>query len=209
VPIGSGPQRGASSSRTLILGTIALAIALSIGNAVAQTVDFGFFDLRYQALNSNTHASIFGALSLAACLTAVGTTILLARRQGGTANVVLAVALAGVFLFRAWSPPHVLVLGLPFVAVALVLLWRIEGATRPLIRAGCLLLVASFAIHVLELDSLGGSLDPDTWAYQLRCLAKHNAELAGWVLVAGGLLQVVHGRRVRQRSEVRRPVPSA
>jgi hypothetical protein len=103
----------------------------------------------------------------------------------------------------------VLVLGLPFVAVALILLWRVGGETRPLIRAGCLLLIASFAIHVLEVRSLGGSLDPETWAYQLRCLAKHDAELAGWVLIAGGLLSVARGTRVRERSALRRPATSA
>jgi hypothetical protein len=164
------------------------ALALSIGNVVAQTVDFGVFDLRYQALNSNTHASIFGAVSLVACGLAVAVSFAVARKHDRPAALLLPFALAVVLALRVWRPPHVLFLALPFTTISLVMLWR-EGAGRDqtFIRAGCSLLILSYVFH--GLDS-AATLDPKSWWYQIWSLAKHDAELAGWILVAGGLISI-------------------
>ena len=65
-----------------------------------------------------------------------------------------------MFALRVTYPSHVLLLSLPLTGIALLILWR-QG--RPsagnglwTIRAGCSLLVVSFAIHALELEPLPG-----------------------------------------------------
>jgi hypothetical protein len=89
------------------------------------------------------------------------------------------------------------VLALPFTVIALVILWRERGGSQSLIRAGCVLLVASFAIHALESGVMNvGTLNPDSWSYQIRCIVKHDTELAGWILIAMGLFSVSRGRRI-------------
>jgi hypothetical protein len=191
------PERG-----PLLAGAIWAALALSIGNAVAQAVDFGAFDLRYQALNSNTHASIFGAVSLVACGLAVAASFAVARRSGRPAALLLPFALAVLLVLRVWNPPYVLGLALPFTAIAFVMLWREgRGRAQTIIRVGCGLLILSFAVHGLDSAT---TLDPGSWWYQIWSLVKHDAELAGWILVAGGLVSIA---RRSSRGPAADPVP--
>lgn len=184
-------QAATASSRRVLVWAAWTAGALAVANAVAQAVDFGFFDLRYQALNSNTHASLFGAVSILACALAVAAACLAVGTPKDSRKVILAFLLGSMLLLRVWQPPHVLVLALPLAAVVLVLLWQQgENGAQGTIRAGCLLLVASYAIHASETSAVGFVLNPDSWSYQIRCVLKHDAEIAGWVLIAGGLLSL-------------------
>jgi hypothetical protein len=190
----SPPAAGATSHRVLVWAAW-VALALAVANAFAQAVDFGFFDLRYQTLNSNTHASLFGAASILACALAVPAAFRAAGAPRDSRMVVVAFLLVAILVLRVWQPPHVLVLALPLAAVVLVLLWQQgQNGARRTIRVGCLLLVASYAIHASETSAVGFVLNPASWSYQIRCVLKHDAEIAGWVLIAGGLLSLSVGR---------------
>ena len=176
--------------RTLALWCASL---LALATAVAQFVDYRVYDLRYRTLDSNTHASIFGAISLLASGIAVIAAILLAERRRTTSSILLCVGLVALVGLRVARPGAVVALSVPFDCLVLVILWR-EGAngSRPegwLLRAGCVLLILSFAVHVAELHAFPyGRFSIHSWAYQARCVVKHDAELAAWVLIAAGLL---------------------
>jgi hypothetical protein len=188
----------------LLAGSIWAAVVLSVGNVVAQLIDYRVLDLRYEFLNSNTHASIFGVVSLLACAMAVAASFAVARKAGRLEALALPLALAVLLVLRVGRPPHFLVLAIPFTAIALVMLWR-EGSReeRTIIRAGCGLLVLSFAIHALEGPA---SLDARTAQYQVWYLVKHDAELSGWILVAGGLASFA---RRSSRARLGKPLPLA
>ena len=148
-----------SAGRATTLG-FGVAATLAVVTALAQVINYHFFDLRLGALDSNTHMSIFGAVSLLANAAALALAIALAVRTRNRELVVLSGVLIAMFALRVTYPSHLLLLSLPFTGIALVLLWR-QG--RPSagdglwpIRAGCVLLVVSFAIHALELEPLPG-----------------------------------------------------
>ena len=152
-----GANLSAGRANTLGLGVAAL---LAVATALAQVINYEFFDLRLRALDSNTHMSIFGAVSLLANAVALALAISLAVRARNREMVILSGVLAAMFALRVTYPNHLLLLSLPLTGIALVVLWR-QG--RPsagdglwTIRVGCSLLVVSFAIHALELEPLPG-----------------------------------------------------
>jgi hypothetical protein len=209
------PDAGPAPDR-VVTAAIRLAAVLALALAVAQFVDYGVFDLRIRALNSNTHASVFGAVSLIVNLAAVSLAISLAARVRSRALLLLAGALAVMLALRVTKAPHIVVVSLPFTGTALLILWRQAGQAaqreRRAIRAGCSFLVLSFAIHASELISRAPfALDADSWAYQVRCVFKHDAELAGWILISAGLVNLLiaardHGSRRAARHALAPPV---
>ena len=179
------------------------AILVSTANAAVQSIDFAVFGLRFRALNSNIHVSIFGLASLAACLVAALTAFRLGGRTGRGA-LFLPLALLAIFVLRVWYPPDVLLFALPFAIGAVVMLWRIGAANdRKLIQAGCVLLVVSFAIHAswFSVSGFGAPPHHNDWGFQLFSLLKHNSELAGWFLVSAGLFSLTS--RTWSRSSIR------
>ncbi len=194
------PRIATIQPRTIVTFGVYCAGILALATAIAQVIDYGLFDLRIRALNSNTHASVFGAVSLLANAVAVAVAIALAARVRDLERGILAGVLTAMLALRVSAPPHILILTLPLVGIALVILWR-QGAHEGgrAIRVGCLLLVLSFVIHASELGSHSPlAFDIDSWAYQLRCVVKHDAELAGWILIAAGLLNVRNGSSQRR-----------
>ena len=151
---------GANLPTTRATLGLRVAAVLAVAMALAQVIDYQFFDLRLRALDSNTHMSIFGAVSLLANAAALALAISLAVRARNRETAILSGVLAAMFALRVTYPSHVLLLSLPLTGIALVILWR-QG--RPsagdglwTIRVGCSLLVVSFAIHALELEPLPG-----------------------------------------------------
>ena len=82
---------------------------------------------------------------------------------------------------------------LPLVAVVVLLLWRLtlDDPPRSRIVVGCALLLLgfSFGLHAVipKVDSLTTPVG-HTWAFQIKSMLKHSAELAGWMLLATGLV---------------------
>ena len=105
------------------------AVLISAAAALAQVLDSTFYDLGIRALDSNTHASIFGGSSLVANALAIAVAIALAARSRDVELVALTGALMVVLSLRVSYPTHVLVVSLPVTATALVILWR-RGSLR-------------------------------------------------------------------------------
>jgi hypothetical protein len=174
-------------SDRLAWGVRALVCVLAVAATAAQLVDFGVYGQRVRLLDMMTHRGIFGVVSLAVLAVAACACVLLRRRSFAALGAILAF----LFMLRIAQPPHVLVLSLPATAAAFVLLWRapLPAPVRRLVREGCIVLIAAFVVHGLG-EKLVAELGygPDTWAYQIKAVIKHSGELAGWALVAAGLV---------------------
>lgn len=213
-----------ASDRIISLG-IALTLTVVIAQTVAQCVDFGILGLRVQALDSNHHASIFGIASLAAqaaLVPAAGARGALGARGTRSARALwlLLAGLVGILLvvrvFLTFNGPALVVpAGIIFVLLWMLTL-RESARVRALVRAGLALLVFSFLLHVVGPPILRALHENgNTWPDQVKGMLMHSAELAGWALIATGVLAAAHaaGRQGKledgpdQRSNERTAAP--
>ena len=185
---------------------VAAAILLSASAATAQFIDYGVFDLRIQALDAETHASIFGAISLLALLAAIVAAVLDARIAADRRShrVVLAILMVGVLGFRLIHPPHVVAISAPLIALVFALLWRGDygsASARNIARWGCVLLAASLVVRTVGAEAVTAlGYTRDSWVFQARGVVKHDLELAGWVLVAAALAAPILELRLSARA---------
>jgi hypothetical protein len=183
-----------------LLATIAAVLAL----IVTQSIDFSVYNLRIAALDSDVHASIFGVASLAAQgAAALAATARAARSERRTLWLVLATLLSALLVFRILSTYEGVLL-LPPVAVIFVLLWDLtsDDPSRPraLVRGALVLLVFSFVVHAVGpriVAALGDGVH--TWPYQAKGILKHTTEMAGWMLVATGVVAGTRRNTPRRR----------
>jgi hypothetical protein len=166
--------------------------------AVAAThlLDFGAYDLRYGALDANlsvswSHVLAHGVLALAAAVCVAGAW----RARPPRAVWIVSGALFAVLFLDEVSGLHVQVDALrhgkilyaPALLVLVLCVWRLTFASARLasaLVAGALLL-ASYAIHVLEPHSIVRALGWGTggWAVEVLVALKEGMELAGLLLV--------------------------
>jgi len=171
---------------------LVLTLCVVVAQVTTQLIDFGVYDLRIAALDSNKHTSVFGLASLVA----QGAVAAAAALRAGTpphrrAWTVLALLVAALLVVRIVFPFSTAPL-LPFVAVVFIVLWRLAidepRAPARAIRLGLGLLVFSFVVHVVGphlMSALGYA--GDTWEYQVKGILKHGGELAGWMTIATGI----------------------
>jgi hypothetical protein len=189
----------------------AAAILLSTTAAIAQFIDYGVFNLRIQVLDADTHASIFGAISLLALLAAIFAAVVDAgiAADRRSHRVVLAVLMVGVLVFRLIHPTHVVLISAPLIALVFALLWSGDygsARARRIVRSGCLLLAASLVVRTVGTEAVTAlGYKEASWVYQAKVVAKHDLELAGWVLVATALAAPIFELRRRTR-DLRRTV---
>lgn len=178
--------------RIIVIG-VSVAIVLAFAQIVAQVIDAAAFDLRIHALNSDSHRSVFGVLSLAAqaaAVVAVGVRCRSSSRR--FAWLVLAGLTALLLVVRALFPSEPAAFAIP-VAIAFVLFWSLTATddrrARTVVRVGLFVLAFSFVAHVVGpriVTHLG--YDVGSWPYELKGILKHSTELAGWILVGTGVL---------------------
>jgi hypothetical protein len=186
-------------SRVIRAG-IAVTALLVLAQAAAQAINFGF-GLHVQALNSDVHASIFGVVSLAAQgAVAIAAGIRAAGPPRRNAWLLLSALLLVLLAVRIAIPYDATLLTAP-LAVVFVLIWWLGSAAPPrvrlLIAASLALLVFSFVVHAVGLKVLSAvGYGAHGWPYEIKGIVKHSTELAGWLLLATGLLGA--------RSEARR-----
>jgi hypothetical protein len=166
---------------------------MALALVAAQSVDFGALAMRVRLLDSDTHASVFGVASLLAQAAAA----LLAAaysRASPRRNLWLTVAmLVGALLaLRVSAGFEGELLALP-VGLVFVLLWRLSAPEHPraraVMRAGLVLLTFSFVVHLVGPKVVSWSgYSENSWPYQVKGMLKHTTELAGWMLVATGVL---------------------
>ena len=200
--------RDAGASRFTKPGII-LTIVVVLAGSAAQLIGYGFFGNRIGLLDSAADGGAFGAvgdIALAAAAVSAWTLAVRARsaRPVAAALAVLLTFLAADKVTRLHEHiPHWLAFYLPVLTAAFVCLVAVargpsrvsrdrgHAATDQLIGAGLALLAFSFLVHVSGdrlLVALGASTSG--WAYQVKAVAKHGTEVAGWLLTALGLLRL-------------------
>jgi phage shock protein PspC (stress-responsive transcriptional regulator) len=195
------------------VGVLATILIVLAGSA-AQLINYGFFDQRIQALDSRSDGGVFGAIGDIALAAAAVSAWLVAARVRSERSV--AGVLAGLLTFLAVDKavrlhdhiPHWLAVYLPVLFgsfVCLVAVARdIPGRPRRrvdrgvgrvvvdrLIGVGLLLLIFSFLLHLFgeRLLLVLGVSNTTGLAYQVKAVVKHGTEVAGWLLIALGLLR--------------------
>ena len=202
----SGHTAGdAGTSRFTKFGILVTIVIVLTGSA-AQLINYGFFNQRIPGLDPGSDGGVFGVASdIALAAAAVSAWVLAARVRAARS---VATALAGLLTFLAVDKvlrlhdyiPHWIAFYLPVLAAAFICLVAVARGHRGegravldrLIGVGLLLLGFSFLLHVfgrrLLLD-LGVS-DTTGLAYQTKTMMKHGTEVAGWLLIALGLLRL-------------------
>ena len=212
-----------SRSTHVLAAGLLLTAAVVLAQTASQLIDFHFYDLRLRVLDSDHHASVFGAASILAQAAAAATIGLRAVSMRRPASR-LAAVLVGVLtipralmryepMFARYDVP-ILVAPLMFIFVVLAAsAFRDARRVRVMVWGSLVLLACSFALH-----AVGPQADADgrattypitrTWAYQATGMLKHGAELAGWMLLATGIaassLASCGGRPARLQQRRRR-----
>lgn len=202
----------ARSARFTKLGIFVTIVVVLAGSA-AQLINYQFFDLRIQALDPGSDGGVFGVIGdIALAAAAVSAWILTARVRSARPA---AVALAALLTFLAADDvarlhdniPDWLAFYLPVLVASFICLVAVSrgpsrrpqyrsdrGAGRAvdrLIGVGLLLLTFSFLLHVLGVRLLVDlGVDTTGFAYQAKATVKHATEIAGWFLIALGLLRL-------------------
>jgi hypothetical protein len=195
------------------IGTAFLVAGLAVVLlAVTHTITVSVLDRNPAWLEAGTGRSVFewtatAILGLCALAAAV---LALAEAKRRLLLVPLTVGLTVVFLADAMAfTEKVDAPGDAAVALAIasvfILLWLLApdlAAGRAVVRTGLLLLALSVAIRaadpiISELDWEQGDL-----GYEAKVVVKHGAELAGWILVAFGIVPEALSRRSRAQSRV-------
>lgn len=173
---------------------LCLTAATVVLQAICQLLDFGVFHLALRILDSNHHKSVFGAVSVLAQAGAAAAIILRAVRPSRLrgARVLLGVLVAILALVRTFAAYDTEMLLVPVAAVFALLCWlawRDPRTIRITVLASLALLVCSFALHTVGPAADAGAGHADgSWTFQLTAMLKHGAELAGWMLLATGML---------------------
>ena len=180
------------TKRVVVVGLL-VTIALVVLQAATQAIDFGFFNLRIWALNCDKRYSIFGVVSLFAQL-AVATGSVWRGCSGDShrrAWLGLGALVFVLIIIRGLTTFNAKVLALPLACVFLLLIWltrRDPGLARAAVWSGLILLAGSLLLHKVGLGADDSTASDFTWAYQIDSMLKHGAELAGWALVASGIV---------------------
>jgi len=203
------------STQVMTVGLL-LTVAVVFAQTASQWIDFHFFDLRLRVLDSDHHASVFGALSIlaeAAAAAAIGLRAVSGRRLPwlliAALLLVLTVPRALVRYEPAFALYDVPILVAPLTATFVVLCaltFRDARRLRLLVWGSLTLLTCSFALHAIgpQADAAGStaSLATYTWAYQGTGMLKHGAELAGWMLLATGMVAAVLSSAEDPKSDI-------
>jgi hypothetical protein len=178
--------------RVIVVGLIA-TLTLVVLQAATQAIDFGAFNLRYWEFNCDKRYSVFGVASLFAQLAVAAACLWRGRTAEPHRQVWLGLgALVGVLiLIRGLTTFNAKLLALPLACVFLVLCWltwRDAGPVRATVWSGLLLLAVSLLLHKIGPGADDSTASDFTWTYQIDSMIKHGAELAGWMLLATGIV---------------------
>jgi hypothetical protein len=203
----------APAARFTKLGAFVTVVVVLAGSA-AQLINYKFFGLRIRSLNPGSDGGVFGVIGeIALAAAAVSAWVLAARvrstRPAAASLAVLLTFLAADDVARLHDDiPDWLAFYLPVLVASFICLVAVSrgssgrprfragrGAGRAvdrLIGAGLLLLTFSFLLHVLGVRLLVnlGVADTAGFAYQAKATVKHATEVAGWFLIALGLLRL-------------------
>jgi hypothetical protein len=178
--------------RVIVVGLIA-TLTLVVLQAATQAIDFGVFNLRFWEFNCDKRYSVFGVASLFAQLAVAlaclwrGRTAEPHRREWFALGAVVGV----LILIRGLTDFNAKLLAVPLACVFLALCWltwREPGPVRAAVWSGLGLLAVSLLLHKVGLGADDSTASDFTWAYQIDSMVKHGAELAGWMMLATGII---------------------
>lgn len=197
-----------------------LTAAVLVAQAVSQWIDFRFFHLTLTALDSDHHASVFGAVSILAEVLAAAAVAMRAAPRWRPAWLLVAVLVGLPTVPRAlmryvpaFERYDVLILVVPLTVVFVLLCaltFRDGRRVKFMLWGSLVLLACSFALHAVgpQADARGETyVETGTWTYQVTGMLKHGAELGGWMLLATGMAVgslAFQGGRTAHRQRYRR-----
>jgi hypothetical protein len=180
--------------RLLIVAALALALETS-----THLIDFGVYDLRIRALDSEdrwSYSHVIAAIAYAAgaVLCATGARRAVRRRPAwATASALFAFLLVdNVGRLHEHVAPWALLYAPVLLALFVSLVAIARGTpVASLVYTALGLLFASLAIHALGPSVVGlAGWGPNAWGYQIKVALKEGSELAGWVLLVPALARL-------------------
>jgi hypothetical protein len=184
--------------RVIVVGVLATTVMIAL-LAASQLINYGVYHLRLHAFDTDRHSSVFGAASLLAQLTAAGAIAWRGVRfeRQRSAWLTLGVLVAGLVLLRTLITFNAKALAVPLACAFLLVCWltrRDRIVARSVVGVALLLMLVSLVLHQVGLDADVLNYSNQSWAYQLTAVAKHGCELAGWMLMATGIVAGVAHR---------------
>lgn len=189
----------ADRMRRIIVAGVVVTIAMVTLLAASQLIDFGVFDLRLQALDTDYHASVFGIASILAQTAAAAA---IAWRGSGEerhrrAWLALAALVAAAVLIRTLVTYSPAALAAPLACMFCLVCWLTWGdpvAARTVVWAALILMATSLLLHEVGLDADVLNYGNQSWGYQITAVVKHGSELAGWLLLITGIVAGIQNR---------------
>jgi hypothetical protein len=206
-----GARRGVAQSANIIATGLLVTAMMVVAQAASQLIDFLFFDLRLRAIDSNHHASVFGAASLLAQASAGAAIAVRVASSERRMRWVFVAGLVGALLIIRTFIRHqatTAMLLLPLAAVFFSVGWltlRDPANVRSVVWGALFLLMCSFALHTIgpQAERNQGHRHDHTVAYQLAGIVKHGTELAGWMLLATGMAAAALAIRAQRAGHLR------
>jgi hypothetical protein len=186
--------------RTIVAGLL-VATGMVALLAASQLVDYGVFDLRIGALNTDSHESVFGVASLLAEATAAAAIWWRGRKMDRHrwAWFLLAGIVAGLVVLRTLVTYNPKAVAVPLALMFLLLCWltwRDSALARTVVWGALILMMTSLLLHEVGLDADVLNYSDQSWSYQITAVLKHGTELAGWILLVTGITAGIADRRV-------------
>ena len=172
--------------------------------AASQLIDYGLFNLRITALDADTHASVFGIVSLLAAVAVAATVVWRGRREQRRRSewFVLAALLAVLVVVRTTGFFN-LTIEAPLLAVMFGLLWWLtwRDPRGPGLSCGqpssswpcpwCCTRWVWTLTRSITVTTVGPTSSPRS---------RSRTELAGWILIATGIIAGKQNRPVPESS---------
>lgn len=176
----------------IVVGVLVAAAVVTL-QVASQLIDFRIFDLRLWELNADKHYSLFGVASILAQATVAAASGWRGRRadRHRWPWFALAALVAALVLVRALVTYQASTLAVPLVCVFVLvcwLTWRDPGASRTVVWAALALIAISLLLHEVGPDADSSTASDFTWVYQITGVVKHGCELAGWMMIATGII---------------------
>lgn len=182
----------------IVVGVLATIVMVAL-LAASQLINYGVYHLRLHAFDTDRHSSVFGVASLVAQLIVAAAIAWRGVRFEGQRRpwLTLGALVAGLVLLRTLIFFNAKAVAAPLALVfALVcwLTWRDRVVARSVVWVALVLMLVSLVLHQVGLDADVLNYSNQSWAYQLTAVAKHGCELAGWMLMATGIIAGVAHR---------------
>jgi hypothetical protein len=196
------PHPAADNVRRVIGAGLLATVVMVALLAASQLINYGAFHLRIGVLDTDRHSSVFGVASLLAQLAAAAAICWRGFRVDRLRGpwLVLGGLVAGLVLLRIVTTFNAKTVAGPLACVFLLmcwLTWRDSIGPRSVVWAALTLMLTSLVLHQVGLDADVLNYSNQSWAYQLTAVAKHGCELAGWMLMATGVIAGIADRPLR------------